>query len=283
MDGADDPRLPGAVLRGGALNAKGLLDDYDAFIVDMDGTLVRGRSLIPGSGEFLRAAHKAKKRVIILTDNSTASRQAIADRLGVSGVTVNPAHVVTSSYVVALELSRAGRGGRIYAVGEGALIDELRACGHTIVNAAPADAVVVGFTPEFSYRTLATALPILSRGVPLVATDEAPVYAAPEGVLPGAGSIVGAFRGMGYKPRWVAGKPNGIAVDRAFALTEAPKERVALVGDSVTNDGGAARHLGVDFVLVLSGVSAANEAAQSADAPVHILPTLAEVLSDGVR
>jgi len=249
----------------------------------MDGTLVRGRSLIPGAADFLRAAYAAGKRVIILTDNSTASRQSIADCLAVSGAPVDAGHVVTSSSVVALELSRLAECGRIHAVGEGALLDELRASGHTVVDGAPADAVVVGFTHAFNYRTLATALPALLNGAPLVATDEAPVYAAPEGVMPGAGSIVGAFRGMGFEPRWVAGKPNGIAVDRAFTLTGAPKERVAVVGDSVTNDGGAADYLGVDFMLVLSGVSTASDAAQMANPPVHILRTLADILSDGVR
>jgi 4-nitrophenyl phosphatase len=261
----------------------GIIDEYDAFIVDMDGTLVRGSSLMPGSAEFLHAAHVRGKRVIVLTDNSTSSRQSIARCLAASGVPVDPEHVVTSSYVIALELSRIAAESDVFMVGEKALADELRGCGHNIVEKAPADTVVVGFNHGFCYRSLATALPILMSGAALLATDEAPVYAAPEGAMPGAGSIVGAFRGMGYAPRVVAGKPRGAAVDLALALTGAAKERVAVVGDSVTNDGGAARYLGVDFLLVLSGVSSRDDTAEGRIAPIHILPTLADILSEGVR
>jgi len=255
-----------------------LFDCYDAFILDMDGTLTRGMTLLPEAVVFLRAAWKARKRFVILTDNSTISREDIAALLRSSGIPFAAEQVVTSSHVAGLKLLDMLGPCRAYLIGEQAFAEDLRSLGHQVVPCGPADAVVVGFTESFCYATLAEALPVLVSGVPLLVSDEAPVYAAPMGTMPGAGSIVGAFRGMGYAPTFVAGKPRGAAVDLSLDLTGSPRERVALIGDSLSNDGAAAAYLGISFVLVLTGVSSLQEAQQAGIPPEHVYDTLANVI-----
>ena len=232
--------------------------------------------MLPGASEFLHAASRAGKRLVVLTDNSTCSRDEIADRLRSASVPFTADQIVTSSHAAAVELRRLLGACRVYVIGEPAFAADLTALGHEVVASAPADAVAVGFTDRFNYTSLAGALPILAAGAPLIATDEAPVYAAPQGTMPGAGTLVGAFRGMGYDPQVVAGKPCGAAVDLAFEIADAPKSRVALVGDSLPNDGGAAEHLGISFVLVLTGVSTAQEARRAPRPPDHVCATLAD-------
>ncbi|MBN1858870.1 HAD-IIA family hydrolase [Candidatus Bipolaricaulota bacterium] len=249
----------------------------------MDGTLARGESLLSGVPEFLRAASHAKKRLVVLTDNSTRPRDEIAERLRSTGIPFNADQVVTSSHAAAVELYRLLGSCRVYLIGEKALADDLTQLGHEVVTTAPADAVVVGFTSRFDYTSLAKALPILASGAPLIVTDEAPVYAAPQGTMPGAGSLVGAFRGMGYAPVVVAGKPHGAAVDLALKATGTPRDKVALIGDSLPSDGGAAQHLGVSFVLVLTGVSTAEDAILAAGPPDHVCATLADASSRNAR
>jgi len=240
---------------------------YDAFILDMDGTLTRGATLIPGAETFLRLAVQAGKRLVILTDNSTQNREEVAARLSSPRASFSAEQVVTSSHAAARELYRRRGPCRVYLIGEPGFASELEAFGHEVVAHPPADVVAVGFTSSFSYRTLARALPMLASGAPLWASDEAPVYAAPEGTMPGAGSLVGALRGMGYAPAMVAGKPRGAAVDLSLELTGTPPDRVALIGDSLPNDGGAADHLGIDFLLVLTGVCSVEEARQAGHPP----------------
>jgi len=283
VDVGDDPRTPRPIDEGEPLTTSALFDCYDAFILDMDGTLTRGATLLPGAAAFLRDAAEAHKRLVVLTDNSTRSRDEIAALLSRSGIRFPSDRVVTSARAAAVELHRRLGPCRVRMVGEPALADDLRAMGHDVVSGAPADAVVVGFTDRFGYATLAETLPILVSGAPLIATDEAPVYAAPQGTMPGAGSLVGAFRGMGYAPMCVAGKPRGAAVDLSLELVGAPRGRVALIGDSLSNDGGAARHLGVDFILVLTGVSSSQEARNAVPHPARVYRTLADAARDVVR
>ncbi len=260
-----------------------LFERYDAFIADLDGTLTRGTTFLPGAEEFLRRAVGAGKPVVVLTDNSTRSREEIAARLGTCGVQFAAEQIVTSSYAAAIELHRLSGPSRIHLIGEPGFAEELKALGHKVVSRPPADVVVVGFTPSFDYATLARALPFLASGTPLWVTDEAPVYAASDRIMPGAGSLVGALRGMGYAPAFIAGKPAGAAVDLSLELTEAPRNRVGLIGDSLPNDGGAADHLGVDFLLVLTGVSSMKEAQEAENPPKAIFATLADAAGGVVR
>jgi len=245
----------------------------------MDGTLSRGASLLPGASRFLHAARDAGKTLVVLTDNSTCTREQIAQRLRSSGTPFSADQVVTSSHAAAVELHRMFGRCRVYVIGEQALADDVTSMGHQLVASAPADAVLVGFTDRFSYASLVSALPILAAGASLVVTDEAPVYAASNGTMPGAGSLVGAFRGMGYEPVAIAGKPCGAAVDLALEAAATPKDRVALIGDSLPNDGRAARHIGVSFVLVLTGVSSAKDEDEVVGSPDHIYATLADASS----
>lgn len=194
-----------------------------------------------------------------------------------SGIPFGAECVVTSSYAVAVALRRSHGACRVYKVGSDVLAAELEAVGHRLVTSPPAEAVVVGFANDFCYETLAHLLPVLASGAAFVATDEAPVYAAHERTLPGAGSLVGAVRGMGFAPEIVAGKPRGLAVDLALDLAGSPRGDVALVGDSLVSDGEAARHLGVSFVLVLTGVSSRDQAVQASSPPDHLCGTLAEI------
>ena len=266
-------------LRGGELTPIDLFDRYDSFILDMDGTLSRGASLLPGASGFLHAACIAGKKLVVLTDNSTCARTEIARRVRSSGIPFSADQVVTSSHAAAVELHRMFGRCRVYVIGEQALADDVTTLGHHVVTSGPADAVLVGFTDRFSYASLASALPILAAGASLVVTAEAPVYAAANGTMPGAGSLVGAFRGMGFKPAAIAGKPHGAAVDLALEVAATPKERVALIGDSLPNDGRAARHIGVSFVLVLTGVSTAEDEDTVVGPPDHIYSTLSDASS----
>ena len=77
----------------------------------------------------------------------------------------------------------------------------------------------------------------------------------------------------------IAGKPHGAAVDLALEVAASAKEKVALIGDSLPNDGRAARHIGVPFVLVLTGVSTAEDEDPVVGPPDHIYATLSDASS----
>ena len=190
--------------------ANRFLDAYDAFLLDIDGVIVRGSEPIPGAAATLEAL-RSQGHVILLTNNSTRTRAQHAERLGRAGLEVNPEMVLSSSYLAARHLHETYGLLTVFVVGEDGLREELRDAGHTVTAEPDAEAVVVGMDRDLTYAALRDGLTALEGGARLVATNDDATFPTPTGPLPGAGAIVGAFRGMGFEPEAVIGKPSSTA------------------------------------------------------------------------
>jgi ribonucleotide monophosphatase NagD (HAD superfamily) len=58
-----------------------LADDFDGFLVDLDGVVWIGRGPVPGAPETLAALLDAGKRVVFVTNNPAKYPAAYAERL----------------------------------------------------------------------------------------------------------------------------------------------------------------------------------------------------------
>jgi 4-nitrophenyl phosphatase len=128
--------------------------------------------------------------------------------------------------------------------------------GVTLVEAAPADAVVVGWTRSFTFAAIDGAARAVREGARLIGTNEDPTYPTPDGLLPGAGALLAAVATAAETTPEVAGKPHRPTVD---AIEARATDLRAMVGDRPSTDGALAAQLGVPFALVLSGVTEASE------------------------
>ncbi len=257
---------------------------YRAFFVDLDGVLVRGSEPLPGAPEALRAL-QGRGRVIVFSNNSTRSRRAFAERLRSLGFPVSPEEIVNSAFVVAQHLRERSGPSRVYPIGEEGLREELEAAGHRVVAPEEAEYVVVGLDRRFRYEQLVEALRALLRGAVFVAANADPVFPTAEGLLPGAGALVGALTGMGYPPREIVGKPSPIAFRvamRAAGVTD-PRECL-VIGDRRDTDIEGARRAGMDAVLVLTGVTRREDLEEEGGRSILVVGSLAALLlSSGGR
>jgi ribonucleotide monophosphatase NagD (HAD superfamily) len=149
------------------------------------------------------------------------------------------------------------------------------------VPEGPADSVVVGWTRHFTFDDLARATAAVRAGARFVATNEDATYPTPDGLIPGAGSILAAVVTASERPAEVAGKPHRPTADAIAARIPRGELRV-MVGDRPSTDGALATQLGIPFALVLSGVTPpdqiptnADAAATAADLPTLVRETLA--------
>src|SRR4029077_20932206 len=88
-----------------------IIDDYDGFLVDLDGVVWVGRDPVPGSPEALATMLAAGKEVVFVTNNPSIPPAAYAERLQTYGVETTPDRIVTAGIVVARLAARAGRAG----------------------------------------------------------------------------------------------------------------------------------------------------------------------------
>jgi len=261
------------------MNNENPIERYAAFIVDIDGVLVRGSEPIPGATEGLRRL-KAIGEALLLTNNSTRSRTEHAERLASLGFPVGPDEVVSSSYIAAHYLARRFEAVSVWPIGEGGLTAELKAAGHRIVtDPEEAEWIVVGMDRKFDYKAIASALRALLAGARVLATNTDATFPTPDGLFPGAGAMVGALAGMGYPPEVVVGKPSKIAYETALELVDAPKERTLMIGDRLETDITGARNVGLDTAYLLSGVGKLADIERIGPPPKWVAAGLADLVA----
>ncbi len=254
------------------------LECYDAYLLDVDGVLVRDSEPIDGAvAAFARLDEVGAVR--LLTNNSARSREEHAKRLARIGFDVRPEQLLPSSYLAAEYLREAHGTASVWPIGEEGLRDELLAAGHrTADRPEEADALVVGMDRGLTYDVLADGLTALRNGARFIATNEDATFPVPGGVRPGAGAMVGALRGMGFAPDVVVGKPSPIAFRMALDRLGAEPQRVVVIGDRLETDIVGGRDAGLDTAFVLSGVSTREDAERLGVRPTWVAEDLAALV-----
>jgi glycerol 3-phosphatase-2 len=256
-------------------------DEFDGFLVDLDGVVWEGRELIPGSVEALRTLIESGKEVVFVTNNSVKQPEAYAVRLREAGVEIGGDRVVTAGAATAqLAAEQVGSTGTAFVIGAPGFKETVAATGITLLDgetAKSADAVVVSGHREFDYAELLTATFALRAGASLFATSRDPTLPMPGGAWPGTGATLAAVETASGKTAKIGGKPERHLFDQARALI-AGAGRVAMVGDRVASDIEGGRRAGLATILVLSGASTRDEVAAAEPPPDLVLDDLAALL-----
>ena len=247
-----------------------------AYILDLDGVVYRGRTVIPGACESIERLRSSGPGVVFLTNNATRTREAIARRLVDMGILCNAGDVISSAYAASVYIKENYGSSTIYPVGEQGLVEELERAGHTI-NERDADYVVAGLDREFTYEKLARALDLLMNGAGFIATNNDTMLPTEHGFLPGAGSMVAAIQAASGVVPYVIGKPNKPIMDVLLKEYGLKSEECVMVGDRLETDILAGIKAGMRTVLVLTGASGKEDIESSGIRPDSVLDSIADL------
>lgn len=272
-DAADGTGLNGAGLEAGVSNGAGaslsgtaessvpvsesVLGGYEALLLDLDGTVFAGRSPIPGAAETLGVVDLPQ---FFVTNNASRRPDAVAEHLRELGFTAKASQVVTSAQSGARLLSEhLEPGSRALVLGTDGLAQEVREVGIAVTRSAsdrPA-AVIQGFSPDIGWPELSEAVLAIRDGALWVATNVDATLPSERGQLIGNGSLVAAVANATGQQPLVAGKPAApLMVD---AISRSGVNNPLVVGDRLDTDIEGAHAVGLDSVLVLSGVSTVRD------------------------
>ena len=234
--------------------------EYDVALLDLDGVVYTGRGAVPNAVQALAQARATGLRLAFVTNNASRSPSAVAAHLSQLGVPATSEDVVTSAQAAAsLIAARVPAGSPVLVAGAIGLRLALRARGLRPVSVAKDNpvAVVVGYSPDMSYGLLAEAGLAVRAGALFVAANVDKTLPTPRGLQPGNGSIVQVIAtATGVEPV-VAGKPEPPLHREAVTRTGA--RRPLVVGDRLDTDIEGAARGDADSMLVLTGVSTAQE------------------------
>jgi len=247
-----------------------------AYILDLDGVVYRGRTVITGACESIDRLRCSGSRVVFLTNNATRTREATALRLVDMGIRCNAGDVISSAYAASVYIKEKYGRSIIYPVGEQGLVEELVQAGHTI-NGLDADYVVAGLDREFTYEKLALALDLIMNGAGFIATNDDAMLPTEHGFLPGAGSIVAAIEAASGVVPDVIGKPNKPIMDVLLKEYKLESEECVMVGDRLETDILEGIRAGMRTVLVLTGASGIKDIESSGIRPDIVLESIADL------
>ena len=155
-------------------------------------------------------------------------------------------------------------GARVYVVGEEGLRDLLAEAGFVLADSG-VDAVVAGIDRSFTYATAYTATRLIRAGALFVGTNPDVTFPMPEGLSPGAGSILAMLAAASGRQPIVMGKPERAMFEEAAAALAVPLDQTLMIGDRLDTDIDGAVKAGLQTALVLTGVETPETAAAHAD------------------
>jgi NagD protein len=246
------------------------------FLLDMDGVIYRGNSLIPGADRFVQGLLASNTPFLFLTNNSQRTRRDVRMRLRRMNIDVGEDHIFTCAMATARFLARQKPHGTAYVIGEGGLLHALHENGYAIVDHDP-DYVVVGEGRTFSMEMVETAVRMIDKGAKLVATNLDPNCPTAHGPRPGCGAIVAMLETATGIKAFSVGKPSPIMMRAARKQLGLETDQTIMVGDTMETDIVGGVQMGYRTVLVLSGGTRRDDLVKYAFRPDHVVASVADL------
>jgi NagD protein len=252
-----------------------------AYLMDMDGVLIREEQLIPGADEFIRQLQANGNPYLVLTNNSIYTPRDLSARLATTGLDVPPESIWTSALATAQFLDHQRPNGTAFVIGEPGLTTALHEVGYTQVERDP-DYVVLGETRSYSLGRITQAIRLIVAGARFIATNPDPVGPSPAGLMPATGAVAALIsRATGVDPYYV-GKPNPLMMREALRAIGAHSENTAMIGDRMDTDIVAGMEAGMETILVLTGITTRELAERFPYRPSRIVESIADLVTANV-
>lgn len=249
-------------------------------ILDMDGVLWRGEQELGSLKQIFARLAKNGWKVTLATNNSTRSAHQYVEKLAGFGVHLEPWQIINSSEATAQFLHRKyPEGGAVFMIGEEGLREALTRYGFHISDQNPV-AVVAGMDRQVTYARLSTATLLIRAGAPFIGTNPDRSFPTPQGLTPGAGSILAALEAATDVQPYIIGKPSPEMYQVAMERMGTTPTDTLVIGDRLDTDIAGAQHLGCWVALVLSGVTNREQALAWNPAPHWIKENLTVLLDD---
>lgn len=247
------------------------LSDKKGFICDMDGVIYHGNRLLPGVDVFVNWLERENKRYVFLTNSSERSPRELQQKLKRLGLDVDESHFYTSALATASFLKAQRPGGSAYVIGDTGLVGAMYEAGFTMNDVNP-DYVIVGETHSYSYEKIEKAIQLVLAGARLIGTNPDLTGPVESGIAPATRALISPIELATGREAYFIGKPNPLMMRHALKRLGTSREETVIIGDRMDTDVIAGIESEIDTVLVLSGVTAAEDVDRFLYRPHHILP-----------
>ncbi|MBD1382865.1 HAD-IIA family hydrolase [Metabacillus arenae] len=231
------------------------LEEVDGFLIDLDGTIFKGDSLIPGADQAVAYIKSNQKQLVFVSNRGNYSRRMCCDKLKKLGIAAVEDEIILSSTVTARFLKKHYPASRVWPFGDPGLQEELETHGISIATVPEeADFLVITLHETLTYHDLNCAFQAVRAGARILATNTDKMFPAKSGLSIDVAGMIGAIEAStGRKTEMTFGKPSTFMAEAALERLEQLPERCLMIGDSVESDIFMGQMHSMKTMLVLSG------------------------------
>ncbi len=268
------------------------------FLLDGDGVLWRAGELLPGVKDFLALLKEKGIGYSFISNNSSKRRSTLLKSFRALGLPFSERDIFNSNYLAGWYIEKKHKDELILVIGHPELAEEIASRGVNVVTAddlldreiqkfagltvahylpeklkCNPSVVLIGIDTGINYARLALACRLVQDGSLLIATNRDYAFPAEFGYfLPGSGAQVEVIEKVCGKKAITLGKPEPFLLKLIEEEKGISRAEMVIIGDRLDTDILMAVRHGIRSVLVLTGVTSANEA-QKAGLAHHPNPT----------
>lgn len=248
-------------------------------IVDLDGTVYRGDTLLPGVSEAVDALRSAELSLLFFSNNPTKDGSEYVDHLSALGLDVRFGEACSAGDVTAEYLRRNHSEDDVLLVGSDGLRAQLERAGVSLTRDADETDVLLGsWTNGFDYKSMRIALAAVDDDTVFLGTDPDRTFPHDDELIPASGAIIGSLAAtIGREPDAVLGKPSETARSMALDRLDVPADECLVIGDRLSTDLAMGEAAGMTTALVLTGVSDRSDVAASPVDPDYVLDGMGDI------
>lgn len=222
-------------------------------VMDMDGTIYKGKNLFPTTLPFLALLRELGITYTFLTNNSSRSTDVYLEHLEHFGITIDRSSMVTSTInTVDYLKSHHPEIRKLFMIGTESFRAEMVQYGFTDVSMEEEpEAVIVAFDTALSYERLCRAAWWIKHDKLWISTH--PDWECPterETTLIDCGAVTACLKAVSNKTPIVLGKPNKEMMESILRINHVSASETLMCGDRLYTDIQLGVNSGVDTVLI---------------------------------
>ncbi len=250
--------------------------DFNNYLIDMDGVLVSGNTLIPGADQFIERLRSKGKKFLLLTNNPMFTPVDLAHRLQRIGLNIQKEEIFTSALATARFINSQKPNGKAFVIGETGLMVALHDIGYIQTDIDP-DFVVLSETLSYNIEQITKAVRLVASGAHFIATNPDNTGPTEHGIVPACGAMAALIEKATGRSAFFIGKPNPFMMRAALKHLGVHSENTVMVGDRMDTDVVAGLQSGLGTILVLSGVTNKETVNNFPYLPQYIVNSVAEL------
>lgn len=257
-----------------------MIEKYEGFIFDLDGTIYRGENIISNADKTVNYIKASGKKIIFISNKTTGSIKDYYDFLYSKGLDIDENDIVSSTIVLKKYLSDTFLRLKFFAIGEDNFVKEIEESG-LIYSEIPEeiDILIVTLDRTLNYNKLEIAARAIENGARFFAANIDDTCPVDEGEILDAGSTISALEKRTHKKLELNfGKPSVFMFEEIKRRLKVDLKKVLLIGDRLETDIALGNNFGIDSALVSTGVKYYPNEADGIK-PTYYLNSVADLLN----